>query len=78
LLSACIPTLSFFTFIDLARRCSLQATMVSRKLMGIWAFLDFSLLVAGATTLALSIVWRAPNVLKNMVYSDADLTGWLS
>jgi hypothetical protein len=48
--------------------------MVSRKLMGIWAFLDFSLLVAGATTLALSIVWRAPNVLKNMVYSDADLT----
>jgi len=48
--------------------------MVSRKLMGAWAALDFLLLAAGAITIALSIVWRAPNVLMNMVLSPDDLT----
>ncbi|KAF9459365.1 tetraspanin Pls1 family [Collybia nuda] len=48
--------------------------MVSRKLMGVWAVLDFLLLAAGAVTIALSIVWRAPNTLMNMVLSPADLT----
>ncbi|EKM82844.1 hypothetical protein AGABI1DRAFT_111409 [Agaricus bisporus var. burnettii JB137-S8] len=48
--------------------------MVSRTLMGVWAALNFLLLVAGAVTLALSIVWRGPNLLMNMVLSDADLT----
>ncbi|KAF9557666.1 tetraspanin Pls1 family [Agrocybe pediades] len=48
--------------------------MVSKKLMGVWAALDFFLLAAGVVTLALSIVWRAPNVLMNMVISSADLT----
>jgi len=48
--------------------------MVSRKLMACWAFLDFLLLAAGAVALALSIVWRAPNLLMNMVLSSADLT----
>lgn len=48
--------------------------MVSKRLMGVWAGLDICLLAAGAVTLALSIVWRAPNVLMNMVISKADLT----
>lgn len=48
--------------------------MVSRTLMGIWAALDFFLLASGAITIALSVVWRAPNALMNMVLSDADLT----
>jgi len=48
--------------------------MVSRKLMGVWAVLDFLLLAAGAVTIALSLVWRAPNLLLNMVLSPADLT----
>jgi len=48
--------------------------MVSRKLMGAWAVLDFLLLAAGATTIALSIIWRAPNVLMNMVLDSSDLT----
>ncbi|KAF8876041.1 tetraspanin Pls1 family [Gymnopilus junonius] len=48
--------------------------MVSKRLMGVWAGLDILLLAAGALTLALSIVWRAPNVLMNMVISKADLT----
>jgi hypothetical protein len=48
--------------------------MVSKRLMGVWVALDFLLLVAGALTLALSIVWRAPNILLNMVLSQAYLT----
>jgi len=43
--------------------------------MGVWAALDVLLLVAGVVALALSIVWRAPNLLMNMVLSSADLTG---
>lgn len=42
--------------------------------MGAWVALDLFLLAAGVLTLALSIVWRAPNVLMNMVISSADLT----
>ncbi|KAF8078154.1 tetraspanin Pls1 family [Lyophyllum atratum] len=37
--------------------------MVSRKLIGVWAALDFLLLAAGAVSLALSLVWRADNTL---------------
>lgn len=63
--------LSFVWYIDYRR----LNNMVSRTLMGVWAALNFLLLVAGAVTLALSIVWRGPNLLMNMVLSDADLTG---
>jgi len=48
--------------------------MVSRKLMGVWAALDFLLLIAGAVALSLSLIWRAPNTLMNMILSPADLT----
>ncbi|KAF8636520.1 hypothetical protein AX17_003333 [Amanita inopinata Kibby_2008] len=48
--------------------------MVSRRLMGVWAALDILLLASGVVALALSIVWRSPNVLMNMVLSPADLT----
>lgn len=48
--------------------------MVSRKLMATWAVLDVLLLVAGVVSIALSIVWRAPNILMNMVLSNSDLT----
>lgn len=48
--------------------------MVSRKLMGFWVFFDICLLAAGTISLALSIAWRAPNLLINMVFSNADLT----
>ncbi|KAF8803605.1 tetraspanin Pls1 family [Phlegmacium glaucopus] len=47
--------------------------MVSKTLMGVWVALDILLLAAGVLTLALSIVWRAPNILMNMVLSSADL-----
>jgi len=45
--------------------------------MGSWAFVDFLLLTAGVLTLALSIVWRRPNLLLNMVLSSSDLTAGL-
>lgn len=48
--------------------------MVSKRLMGVWVFLDFCLLAAGAVSIAFSIVWRAPNLLMNMVFSKSDLT----
>jgi len=51
--------------------------MVSRKLMGVWAGLDFLLLAAGAVTIALSIVWRAENLLLNMVLTPDYLTSGL-
>ncbi|PFH49096.1 hypothetical protein AMATHDRAFT_48971 [Amanita thiersii Skay4041] len=48
--------------------------MVSRKLLGVWVALDILLLAAGVVALVLSIVWRAPNTLMNMVLSPEDLT----
>jgi len=48
--------------------------MVSRVLIGVWVALDILLLAAGAVALALSIVWRTPNILMNMVLSSTDLT----
>jgi len=47
--------------------------MVSRKLMCVWFALDVLLLIAGAVSVALAQVWRAPSVLVNMVLSNADL-----
>ncbi|KAJ7168130.1 tetraspanin Pls1 family [Mycena crocata] len=48
--------------------------MVSKGLMGTWAFIDFLLLAAGGMSIALSIVWRAPNILMNMALSSEFLT----
>jgi len=51
--------------------------MVSKRLIGVWTFLDLCLLAAGALSVALSIVWRAPDVLMNMVFSPTTLTAGL-
>jgi len=48
--------------------------MVSRKLMAVWTVFDVALLLCGVVALVLSFVWRAPNILMNMVLSNADLT----
>jgi len=42
--------------------------------MGVWAALDFLLLAAGAIALALSLVWKAENILMNMVLTSPYLT----
>jgi hypothetical protein len=48
--------------------------MPSKKLMLSWWFFNITLLAAGTVTLALSIVWREPNVLMNLVLPSMDLT----
>jgi hypothetical protein len=48
--------------------------MVSRRLLGIWAFLDFLLLAAAVLTITLSFVWQEPNLIINMVFRKADIT----
>lgn len=47
--------------------------MPSKRLMGFWWFFNFTLLAAGAVSLALSIVWRRPDLLMNFVLNDMDL-----
>jgi len=42
--------------------------------MGVWAFFDFLVLSAGIVSLALSFVWKEPNLLLNLSISNADLT----
>ena len=49
--------------------------MDSKALMGVWVALDILLLAACVLTLALTVVWRAPNILINMVLSSAALNG---
>jgi len=51
--------------------------MVSKGLMATWAFIDFLLLAAGGMSIALSIVWRAPNILMNMALDGEFLTAGL-
>jgi uncharacterized membrane protein len=40
-----------------------------------WAFFDFCLLAAGIITVALSFIWRQPNVLLNLTFNSFELTG---
>jgi hypothetical protein len=49
--------------------------MVSRRLIAVWTFFDICLLAAGAVTVAMSIVLRGPNLLNNIVFTKAHLTG---
>jgi len=52
--------------------------MVSRKLMGAWAFFDVCLLAAGVISVAFSIVWQQQsNPLRHLVITPADMTSGL-
>lgn len=48
--------------------------MVSRKLLGAYAFSSLSILAAGVISIIFAIVWRAPNTLRNMIISSSDIT----
>ncbi|KAB5596125.1 hypothetical protein CTheo_397 [Ceratobasidium theobromae] len=52
--------------------------MPSKTLTGVWAGIDLALLLAGALCIALSIIWRSPDLLRDLVISDTDLNGGLS
>ncbi|KAI5124082.1 hypothetical protein M0805_003909 [Coniferiporia weirii] len=48
--------------------------MPSKKLLGCWAFVDVCLLAAGIISLVFSIVWRTPDLMRDLVVSHSDLT----
>jgi len=52
--------------------------MVSKRLMGIWAFLDFCLMAAGIVAIVFSMVWREWSLLRQLVISAMDLTAGLA
>jgi len=48
--------------------------MVSKKLLGAYAFASIAMVAAGAVAVAFSIIWRAPNLMRNLIVSSTDLT----
>jgi len=48
--------------------------MPSKTLMAVWGALDFALLAAGGLSIAFSIIWKSPDLLRNIVLSNMDLT----
>lgn len=51
--------------------------MPSKSLKSVWAFLNVALLASGAILIAFSVVWRAPDVVRNFLVSNLDLTAGL-
>lgn len=51
--------------------------MPSKTLTAVWAGLDFALLLASAICIAFSIIWRAPDLLRDLVISTMDLNAGL-
>ena len=51
--------------------------ITNARLQALSTLATYLLLAAGAVSIAFSLVWRAPNILMNMVLSKADLTGEL-
>jgi len=47
--------------------------MPSKQLMGFWWFFNFTLLAAGAVSIALSVVWGRPDLLMNLTLNTMDL-----
>ncbi|KAI0340668.1 hypothetical protein BDW22DRAFT_391989 [Trametopsis cervina] len=53
--------------------------MVSKRVLGFYAFVDAWLVAAAALSIAMSVVWRSPNLMINFTfaYSGMDLTAGL-
>jgi hypothetical protein len=51
--------------------------MVPMVLMALWGAFDFFLLAAGGVMIAFSILWKAPDVFRNLILTEMDLTGAL-
>jgi len=43
-------------------------------LMAVWGTIDFFLLAAGGIMIAFSILWKAPDLLRNLILTETDLT----
>jgi hypothetical protein len=48
--------------------------MVPMVLMALWGAFDFFLLAAGGVMIAFSILWKAPDVFRNLILTEMDLT----
>jgi hypothetical protein len=48
--------------------------MVSKRLMAVWGVLDFLMLAAGGAAIALSVIFRGSNPIRNLILTDFDLT----
>jgi hypothetical protein len=51
--------------------------MPSKTLTGVWAGIDLALLLAGGLCIAFSMIWRGPNLLRELVISTTDLNAGL-
>ncbi|KAI0818807.1 tetraspanin [Irpex lacteus] len=51
--------------------------MVSKRILGFYGFVQLWLLAAAALSIAMSIVWKAPNLMINFTFHDIDLTAGL-
>ncbi|KAI0371755.1 tetraspanin [Pilatotrama ljubarskyi] len=51
--------------------------MPSKRLMGVFAFVDFCMLAAGVILIVFSEIWRMPNLMINFTLSNEMLTGGL-
>ncbi|KAF8606527.1 tetraspanin Pls1 family [Ceratobasidium sp. AG-I] len=51
--------------------------MPSKTLTAVWAGINFALLLAGVLCIALSVIWRAPDLLRDLVITTTDLNAGL-
>lgn len=51
--------------------------MPSKSLKSVWAFLNVALLASGAILIAFSVIWRTPDVVRNFLITNLDLTAGL-
>lgn len=51
--------------------------MPSKSLKSVWALLNVALLASGAILIAFSVIWRTPDVVRNFLISNLDLTAGL-
>jgi len=51
--------------------------MPSRTLTAVWAALDFCLMASGVVCIAFSLIWRAPNLVRDLTISHMDLNAGL-
>ncbi|KAG8777416.1 phospholipid scramblase 1 [Ceratobasidium sp. 428] len=51
--------------------------MPPKTLIGVWAGIDLALLLAGGICIAFSIIWRAPDLLRELVINTMDLNAGL-
>ncbi|KZT56501.1 hypothetical protein CALCODRAFT_435671 [Calocera cornea HHB12733] len=52
--------------------------MISRKLVAVWSFLLVCLVAAGIVSLVLGILWKQPDLLRNLIISTSDTTAGIA